>query len=96
MSKIENAFDEYVGDPSSYIGYQKHTGYMIFDAKIGDNLCCKARFVANGHTTETPISITYITVVYWDYVKICLTIAAIKDISVLSDGVENYYLLMPM
>ena len=96
MSKIENAFDEYVGDPSSYIGYQKHTGYMIFDVKIGDNLCCKARFVAKGNTTETASSITYITVVYWDYVKICLTIAAIKDISVLSDGVENYYLLMPM
>ena len=51
-----------------------------------------ARFVASGHKTDTPSSITYITVVSWDLVIICLTIAALNDLYVLASNVDNAYL----
>jgi hypothetical protein len=38
------------------VGYQEIDCHMIFDIKM--DLTRKARFVAGGHTTETPTSIT--------------------------------------
>ena len=39
----------------------------------------KARFVAGGHTTEAPTSITYSSVVSRDSVRIGFLIAALND-----------------
>jgi hypothetical protein len=39
-----------------FVGYQEIDCHMIFDIKM--DLTRKARFVAGGHTTETPTSIT--------------------------------------
>ena len=44
-------------------GYQQIKCHMIFDVKMCENFRCKARFVAGGHTTETPTSLTYSSVV---------------------------------
>ena len=44
-------------------GYQQIKCHMIFDVKMGENFRHKARFVASGHTTETPMSLTYSSVV---------------------------------
>ena len=44
-------------------GYQQIKCHMIFDVKMGENFRHKARFVAGGHTTETPTSLTYSSVV---------------------------------
>ena len=59
---------------------------------MGKNFRQKARFVADGHKIEAPSSITYITVVSRDYVRICLTIAALNKLGVLTAYVENDYL----
>ena len=42
MPKIENAVDEYDGDPTNIIGYQQITGHMIFDVNMGKNFHCNA------------------------------------------------------
>jgi hypothetical protein len=42
--------------------YQEIRCHMIFDIKIED-FCRKARFVAGGHTTDTPHAMTYASVV---------------------------------
>ena len=44
-------------------GYQQIKCHMIFDVKMGKNFRRKARFVAGRHTTETPTSLTYSSVV---------------------------------
>jgi hypothetical protein len=49
-----------------FVGYQEIDCHMIFDVKM--DLTRKARFVAGGHTTETPSSITYSSVVSRDSV----------------------------
>ena len=65
---------------------------MIFDINVGKNFRRNARFVADGHKTEAPSSITYCTVVSRDSVSICLTFAALNDLYVLAADIENDYL----
>jgi hypothetical protein len=49
-------------------GYQKITGHMIFDVKMGENFRRKARFMADGHKTQTPAAMCYSSVVSRDSV----------------------------
>eukprot|EP00978_Attheya_sp_CCMP212_P004652 scaffold10138_cov34-Attheya_sp.AAC.1 len=55
----------------------------------------KARFVAGGHLTDPPASITYSSVVARDSVRIMFMIAALNDLSVLVADVGNAYLNAP-
>ena len=41
------------------IGYQEIKCRMIFDIKLGDNLCRKYRLVAGGHKAAIPASFKY-------------------------------------
>ena len=56
------------------------------------DLTRKARFVAGGHMTEAPTSLTYSSVVSIDSVKIAFLIAAFNDIYILECDIENAYL----
>jgi hypothetical protein len=49
------------GIEPSMIGFQEIRCHVIFDVKM--DFTRKARFVAGGHTTDTPSSITYSSVV---------------------------------
>ena len=62
---------------AAYIGFQEIKCHMIFDVKM--DLTRKARFVAGGHLTETPASITYSSVVSRDSVRLAFLIAALND-----------------
>ena len=73
-------------------GYQEICCHMIFDIKMGKNFRRKARMVADGHRTETRAALTYYSVVSRDSVRIALTIAALKDLSVLACDIQNAYL----
>ena len=55
------------------IGFQLVKCHLIFDVKMGENFRRKARFVAGGHTTEVPSTLTYASVVSRDSVRIALT-----------------------
>jgi len=63
---------------------------MIFDIKMDFNR--KARFVAGGHTTETPGSATYSSVVSRDSVRIAFMFAALSDLDILAADVGKAYL----
>ena len=95
MPKIHGSVVEHDGEISQLVGYQEITGHIIFDVKLAENFRRKARYVADGHKTETPTSVTYSTVVSRDSVRICLTIAALNDLEVLAADVENAYLTAP-
>ena len=51
--------------------------------------------VAGGHTTTTPSSITYSSVVSRDSVRIALTIAALNGLKVRACDIQNAYLTAP-
>jgi Reverse transcriptase (RNA-dependent DNA polymerase) len=83
-----------VGKPESEIpvGYQKIKCHMIFDIKLAENFRHKAQFVAGGHMTETPATLTYSSVVSRDSVHIALLVAALNDLDLKSCDIQNVYL----
>ena len=72
MENVRVAFEEFEGDNSQLSpGYQEAGCHMIFDIKMGENFRQKPRMVTGGHTTETPSSITYASLVSRDSVDYC-------------------------
>jgi hypothetical protein len=63
-----------------FVGFQEIKCHMVFDVKM--DLTRKARLVAGRHTTETPASLTYSSVVSRDNVRISFLIATLHDINV--------------
>ncbi|KAI2499224.1 Reverse transcriptase (RNA-dependent DNA polymerase) [Fragilaria crotonensis] len=80
-------------DPDKYVGFQEIKCHMIFDVKM--DLTRKARFVAGGHMTEPPPSITYSCVVSRDSVRLAFLIAALNDLDITACDVGNAYLNAP-
>jgi hypothetical protein len=68
---------------------------MIFDVKMED-FRRNARFVAGGHTTDTPHTMIYASVVSKESVRIALTLAALNDVDVNMADIENAYLTAPL
>ena len=66
MINIRPALEIWETDEEKLIDYQKIRYHIIFDIKLGENFRRGARYVAGGHTTETPVSLTYSSVVAID------------------------------
>ena len=63
-----------------HVGFQEIKCHMIFNVKMV--LMQKDRFVASGHMTEPPASITYSSVVSQDSVQIAFMLAALNDLDI--------------
>ena len=90
MSNVKIAFkflDK--GDPPP-VGYTQIRCHIIFDIKM--DLTRKARFVAGGHMTDPPSSMTYASVVSRDSVRIALLLAALNECDILAGDIGNAYL----
>jgi len=74
-------------------GYQEIKYHFVFDIKM--DFTRKARLVAGGHTTETPSSITYSSVVSRDSMRIAFTMAQMLELDILSADIGNAYLNAP-
>jgi hypothetical protein len=64
--------------------------HLIFDIKM--DFTRKAHFVAGGHVTDPPSSITFASVVSRDSVRLAFLIAALNDLDILSADIGNAYL----
>jgi Reverse transcriptase (RNA-dependent DNA polymerase) len=73
--------------------FQEIGCHIVFDIKM--DFTRKARFVAGGHTTEAPSSLTYSSVVSRDSVRIAFLVAALNDLDIMSCDLENAYLNAP-
>jgi len=103
MKKVMVAFDydesvtpQQIRDGSAkdrYVGFQEIKCHMIFDVKM--DLTRKARFVAGGHMTEPPASITYSSVVSRDSVRLAFLLAALNQLEVMACDIGNAYLNAP-
>ena len=71
-------------------GYQEIKCHIIFDVKM--DFTWKARFVAGGHMTEAPNSLTYSSVVSRESVKIAFLVAALNGLDIMSCDIGNAYL----
>jgi nitric oxide synthase oxygenase domain/subunit len=68
---------------------------MIVDVKMED-FRRKARFVTDGHTTDTPHAMIYANVVSRESVRVTMTLAALNDLDVKMADIENAYLTAPI
>jgi hypothetical protein len=76
------------------IGFQEIGCHIIFDVKM--DFRRKSRFVAEGHTTMAPSSMTYSSVVSaCGSIRLAFLIAALNDLDILSCHLENAYLNAP-
>ena len=90
MNTVNPAFkflDEGVAQP---IGYTPIRGHIIFDVKM--DFTRKARFVADGHMTDPPSSVTYASVVSRESVRIAFLIAALNDLDIMAADISGAYL----
>jgi hypothetical protein len=69
MINVRIAFKILNGNESVPPTYQEIRCHVIFDVKMED-FCCKERFVAGGHTPNTPHSMTYASIVSRESVRI--------------------------
>ncbi|KAL7523049.1 hypothetical protein ACHAWF_000341, partial [Thalassiosira exigua] len=74
-------------------GHQEILCHIIFDVKM--DFTRKARFVANGSTTDMPSALTYSSVVSRDSVRIALLVAALNDLDIFACDIGNTYLNAP-
>ena len=74
-------------------GVQEIRCHVIFDVKM--DFTRKARFVADGSRTETPVSVCYSSVVSRDSVRLALLVAALHDLDVFACDIGNAYLNAP-
>ena len=75
------------------VGYQEIACHIVFDVKL--DFTRKCRYVAGGHTMDTPGSLTYSSVVSRDSVRLAFLLAALNGIDILSCDLENAYLNAP-
>ena len=92
MENIIPAFLLYDDDPKKLIGFQLIKCHMIFDVKLGENFRRKARFVAGGHMTSPPATLTYASVVSRESVRIALVLASLNGMIILTADIQNAYL----
>ena len=71
-------------------GFKQIRCHLIFDVKM--DLTRKARFVAGGHLTDPPTSMTYASVVSRETFRLAFLVAAINDLEILCGDIGNAYL----
>ena len=87
MENVRPDFEEWGGTVDDIDStYQEIRFHLIFYIKIGENFCRKSRFVAVGHTTDTPACLMYASVVTCNSVHIALTVVE------LNSGIPQIYL----
>ena len=93
FSNVKVAFQLLSEDDKLPVGYKEITCHLIFDIKF--DLTRKARYVAGGHLTDPPTSITYASVVSRESVRIAFLVAALNGLDVLAGDIQNAYLNAP-
>lgn len=94
MLNIGVAFEVLQERQVAPVGWTKVTGHLIFDVKM--SLERKARWVLDGHLTETPDTIsTYAGVVSRESIRIALTYAALNKLDVWASDIRNAYIQAP-
>ena len=93
MANVRIAFDIKGEGVKAPVGYQRVPCHIIFDVKM--DFTQKARYVAGGHVTKPPASLTYASVVSRESVRIAFLLAALNDLDILAGDIGNAYLNAP-
>ena len=93
MKTVWPVFEVFEGAESDIPkGYHRIRCHIIQDIKLGENFRRKAQYVAGGHTTNTPSSLTYSSVVSRYLVRIALKVSALNDLDIPACDIKGDYL----
>ena len=67
---------------------------MIFDINMED-FRLKARYVARGHATVAPPTLTYVSFFLQEIFRVALALSALNDVEVKISDIQNTYLTPP-
>lgn len=93
MKNARVAFQVLGRDDRPPPGFTEITCHLIFDLKL--DMTRKARYVAGGHLTDVPPSMTYSSVVSRDTVRIGFLMAALNGLDILAGDIQNAFLEAP-
>ena len=93
MKNVATAFEVLEEGQSLPVGYQQIQCHIVFDIKA--DFTRKCRYVAGGHMTDPPASITYASVVSRESVRIAFLIAALNDLDIAAADIGNAYINAP-
>ena len=93
MKNSKVAFSLQPRGASIPVGSTEITCHLVFDIKL--DMTRKARYVAGGHLTDVPPSMTYSSVVSRDTVRIGFLMAALNDLDVMTLDIQNAFLSAP-
>ena len=94
MNNVRLAFKVWEKDISQIPpSYQQIKCHMVFDVKMEENFRRKAQFVAGSHTTETPLTLTYSSIVSRISVRIILLVVALNGLNIMACDIQNAYLM---
>ena len=88
-------FEMYEIKIEDIVGYQEISGNLFYDIKLTENFWRNNRFVVDGHLMDSPSFITYSTVVSWDSLWILLLVAALNDLEIMGEDIQNAFLSAP-
>ena len=95
MSKVRVAFQPLADGESIPPTYQMIRCHMVYDVKM-ENFRHKAWFVAGGHMTKVPATITYASVVSHETLHTALTLTTLNGLEVKTANIKNTYLIAPV
>ena len=95
MKDVIPAFKKLESGEILPIWYQRVNYHMIFDVKM-EYFRRKARLVARGYVTDPPSTITYMSLVSRETVRISLTWATLNDLPVKVAYIQNSYITAPV
>jgi len=90
LKNVQVAFKFLEDDDPTPVGHKEIPCHIIFDIKM--DFTRKARFVAGGHKTDPPMSLTYSSVVSRDSVRIGFLIAALNGLDIMAADIGNAYI----
>jgi hypothetical protein len=93
MNNVAKAFEVLEEGQSLPVGYKEIKCHIVFDIKA--DFTRKCRYVAGGHMTDPPASITYASVVSRESVRIAFLIAALNGLDIAAADIGNAYINAP-
>ena len=95
FQKVDGFTPDQCRKNNALVGYQDIKGQWIFDIKMNGKFTIKARFVAGGHMTKPPSSMTFSTVVTRESVQISSLLVGLNELDVQAADISNAYLNAP-
>ena len=90
--KLDGVMPEQMRTRKFKPGYKYCSTHMIFDIKMYWEFTRKDCLVSNGHKTDAPFSITYLSVVSRDIVRVAFLVGSLNYLDICDCDIGNTYL----